>query len=85
MSTSDKDQKSDKSKHARSVAEQKSGKGSGRFDDDDESTSPANRAKTKQNNPGNHPQTFSNKVSETGKSEDLARPRKSDKIDDEEE
>lgn len=83
MSTRDKDQKSDKSQHARPISDQKSGKGSGRYIDDDENTSPVNRGKTEQKRSGNDPQTFSGKISESGPSDKLAKPQKTDVIEDE--
>lgn len=85
MSTRDKDQKSDKSQHARPLSDQKSGKGSGRFDEDDENTSPVNRGKTEHKRGGNDPQTFSGKIRESGPSDKMAKTRKSDSLDDDEE
>jgi hypothetical protein len=82
MSTRDKDQKSDKSQHARPISDQKSGKGSGRYDDDDDSTSPVNRGKTEQKRSGNDPQSFSSKISESKSSDKLAKPQKNDTIED---
>lgn len=85
MSTRDKDQKSDKSQHVRPISDQKSGKGSGRFDEDEDNTSPVNRGKTEQKRGGNDPQTFSGKISESGPSEKLAKTRKSETMDDDDE
>jgi hypothetical protein len=84
MSTRDKDQKSDKSQHARPMSDQKSGKGSGRLGDDDENTSPVNRGKTEQKRGDNDPQTFSGKISESGPSDKMGKNRKSDSMDDDE-
>jgi hypothetical protein len=85
MSTSNNDQKSQKSQHVRSANVQKSGKGSRRHIDDDENTTPVNRGKPEQHDPGNNPQTFSSKVSESGPSDKMGRSRKSDRVEDDEE
>lgn len=84
MSTRDKDQKSDKSQHARPMSDQKSGKDSGRLGEVDENTAPVNRGKTEQKRGGNDPQTFSRKISESGPTDKMGKTRKSDDMDDEE-
>jgi hypothetical protein len=84
MSTSNNDKKSQKSQHVRSANLQKSGKGSRRFNEDDENTTPVNRGKPEQHDSGNNPQTFSSKVSETGSSDKMARSRKSDHVEEDE-
>ncbi|HYX37668.1 MAG TPA: hypothetical protein VE954_31590 [Oligoflexus sp.] len=84
MSTSMNDQKSDKSQHIRPIEEKKSGKGTRRLaDDDDQKKAQFGKGNPQQKHAGNDPTSFSNKVSETGASDKLAKPHKSDMEDDE--
>ncbi|HYX32123.1 MAG TPA: hypothetical protein VE954_03350 [Oligoflexus sp.] len=66
MGTGNDTQKNQSSQHAQPQSEQKTGKGSGRFDDEAGRKAQLGKGNPPQSNPGNDPQRFSDKMNDAG-------------------
>jgi hypothetical protein len=66
MGTGNEPQRNQSSQHAQTQSGQKSGKGSGRYDDEAGRKAQLGKGNPPQSNPGNDPKRFSDKMNETG-------------------